>query len=78
LGAHVRAVVAVAGAWAIALLLFAAPGGASIPAPPLYTGGPPSDAPVLFILCNWGAGFSYHPNSLAYYQNVWTNPTAGG
>jgi hypothetical protein len=78
LGALVRAVVAGAGAWAITMLLLAAPGGASIPAPPLYTGGPPSDAPVLFILCNWGGGFSYHPNSLAYYQNVWTNPTAGG
>ncbi|MFI5042093.1 MAG: MBG domain-containing protein [Acidimicrobiales bacterium] len=51
--------------------------GASIPAPPLYSGGPATSAPVLFILCNWG-GFSYHPNSLAYYKNLWTTPTSAG
>jgi hypothetical protein len=46
--------------------------------PPLYSGGPPTKAPVLFILCNWGSAFSYHPNSLSYYQKLWTTPTARG
>jgi hypothetical protein len=32
---------------------------------------------VLFILCNWG-GFSYHPNTLSYYEHLWTVPTARG
>jgi MBG domain (YGX type) len=52
--------------------------GAGKSAPPLYTGGSPTKAPVLFILCNWGSGFSYHPNSLSYYQKLWTTPTAHG
>jgi len=52
--------------------------GAGIKSPPLYTGGPPSTAPVLFILCNWGSAFPYHPNSLAFYRKLWTKPTVGG
>jgi hypothetical protein len=61
-----------------AFVLFPTLAGASIPAPPLYSGGPASNAPILVILCNWGSGFSYHPNSLAYYKNLWTTPTGGG
>ena len=63
---------------ALGLLTLPGIAGAGKPAPPLYTGGPPSKAPVLFILCNWGSGFSYNPNSLSYYQKLWTLPTAHG
>jgi len=33
---------------------------------------------VLFILCNWGRAFPYHPNNLAFYRKLWTKPTANG
>jgi hypothetical protein len=41
-------------------------------------GGPTNSDPVLFILCNWGSQFSYEPNSLAYYNNLWIDPTSDG
>ncbi len=62
----------------LGLLLTPGTAGAAIKAPPLYTGGPPSSAPVLFILCNWGRAFPYHPNNLAFYRKLWTKPTANG
>jgi hypothetical protein len=52
--------------------------GAGSPAPPLYSGGPATSAPVLYILCNWSSTFNYSPNSLSYYRSLWTNPTTAG
>ncbi len=52
---------------------------ASTPAPPLHQrGGPTNSDPVLFVLCNWGSQWSYQPNSLAYYNDVWIDSTSGG
>jgi hypothetical protein len=63
-----------------ALALFAVPGtaGAGKTSPPLYSGGKASKDPILFILCNWGSSFSFHPNSLPYYQKLWTTSTTRG
>ena len=63
---------AVVGAASLAVMLVSPLAEAGKPVPPLYKKGAPTDARVLFILCNWGSQFSYQPYGLKYFRKLWT------
>lgn len=69
---------AVLGAACLGVMLVSPVAEAGKPVPPLYKSGAPTDARVLFILCNWGSEFSYHPYGLTYLRKLWTGSSPKG
>jgi hypothetical protein len=69
---------AVVGAALLGVMLISPLAEAGKPVPPLYKKGAPTDARVLFILCNWGSEFSYQPYGLTHFRKLWTESSTKG